>query len=312
MGLDLDAELGDLPHLLVAEHRLLGLRLGSARRVNVPPSAPPRRSPSPCGGLPASRSSGRPWRRRSGPGETEPETTASPRPKAPSITSRSRRPAGRVDREHHPGAGGSIWRWTTTAMSMSAWPKPRFGRGSRSVRAPNREDQQRRTRVSTESAPLTLRKRLVHPGEGGRGGVLGGRRGANRYRRARVAFAEARGRRRGSPSPSQSGSGSDSTSDRASSATRSSAAGVLDVDRFEPAGDPLPQPPAVAEGRVGGGPDHEPGRDGQARGGQLAEVGALASGEADVARGPAARSRPLPRSATIMAAARRARGTARR
>ena len=58
--------------------------------------------------------------------------------------------------------------------------------------------------------------------------------------------------------------------------------GVLDVDRGEAPLDPLAQPAGVAEGGVGGGADDETGGDGEAGGGQLAEVGALAARVVDV------------------------------
>ena len=57
-------------------------------------------------------------------GVTEPETTDSPRPGAPSITRRSRRRLDGSTVNITPARMEVTWRWTTTAMSMSAWPKP--------------------------------------------------------------------------------------------------------------------------------------------------------------------------------------------
>ena len=46
----------------------------------------------------------------------------------PSITSLSVAPEAGSIVNITPARVASIWLWTTTAMSISAWPKPRFAR----------------------------------------------------------------------------------------------------------------------------------------------------------------------------------------
>ena len=126
--------------------------------------------------------------------------------------------------------------------------------------------------------PLDVQERLVHPGERRGRGVLGGRRRSHRDGRAlaqpAVRLADRRGellRHRG-------------VGDERPRLLRGRVElpRLLHVHVGQQRVEPLAQPGRVAERRVRGGTDDEARGDRQARGRQLAEVGALAAGEGDV------------------------------
>jgi hypothetical protein len=123
-------------------------------------------------------------------------------------------------------------------------------------------------------AAAHVEHRLVHAGEGGRLGVLGGRRGTHRDGGFGVAAAEpviGVADRIGEPGGDLLGL------DHLPHLGRGpfELAAVVDVYPAEAPLDSLAQAGALAEGGIGGSADDEPGRHREAGGRELAEVGSL-------------------------------------
>jgi hypothetical protein len=135
-------------------------------------------------------------------------------------------------------------------------------------------------RVEHGVRPDDVQERLVHAGERGGGRVLGGGGGAHGDRRARDARLRARLADL-TREPFRHGGVVEEDASRGGGLLERRR--VLDVDPVEQRGQLRPQAGLLAEGGVGGGADHEAGRDRETRGGQLTQIRALAAGVVDVA-----------------------------
>ena len=176
-----------------------------------------------------------------------------------------------------------IWRWTTTAMSMSAWPKPALGAGRRpcAPRTATTSSGARRRRRCVGAADVE--EGLVHPRERGRRGVLGGGGRPDRNRHVGAPLGLLVGPADRPDQPLRHRLGLDHLADLP--AGHVERGGVVDVDAGEALLDAPAEAVLVAEGGVGRRTDDEAGRDGQPRRGHLTEVGSLAARERDVLPG---------------------------
>ena len=188
---------------------------------------------------------------------------------------------GRVDREHHARARASHLALDDHGDVHVGLAKTALGpvedRAGTEQRRPAAAH-----RVDDGVVTADVEEGLVHTREGGRLGVLGGRRRAHRDRwlaPCRPSELVVGGAIACATGP---GIGSASTIVRRSAAAARERFAVVDVDLVEPLLYPPAQPAGVAERSVRGRSDHEAAGHRQPRRGQLSEVGPFAAAVEDV------------------------------
>ena len=262
VGFDLDTELGELPHLGVIENGLLGL-------VRIELASPRATALGRLDGqllaahfpfldaealLADDVAVGRD--RAGDDGLAESEGALDDEPVGC--------PGGGVDGEHHPGASRrdlALHDQCDVHVGLAEAPLGPVVHGAGA--------EQRRPAAAHRAQQLVrtadVQQGLVHAGEGGGLGVLGGGRGAHRHRRLRIVGGKpAIGIENRPGEPLGHRLGLDLRAHLFGGALQRG--GVLDVDPGEAIFDPPPQACLVAERRVGGSADDETGGNGKAGG----------------------------------------------